>query len=76
MAMGANTPLYLAGRFISYQADWSQRFPFDVRLPAPAVRWTPGFPWPDYLTGLGLIDDWAWQARLTPQQAGDRHVAA
>jgi hypothetical protein len=76
LVMGANTPLYLAGRFAQFEADWAQRFPFDVRLPAPVVRWAPDFPWPAYLTTVGLIDDWGWQARLIPEQAGDKFVAA
>src|SRR5947209_6881965 len=76
LVSGANTPLDLAGRFTRFEADWSQRFAFDVRLPAPAVRWVPDFPWPSHLTALGLIDDWGWQARLNPEQAGDKHVAA
>jgi len=76
LVIGANTPLYLAGRFTRFETDWSQRFAFDVRLPAPAVRWVPDFPWPSHLTALGLIDDWGWQARLNPEQAGDKHVAA
>lgn len=76
LVMGANTPLYLAGRFAQFEAAWAQRFPFDVRLPAPAVCWAPDFPWPAYLTALGLIDDWAWQARLIPEPGGDKRVAA
>jgi len=76
LVMGANTPLYLAGRFAQFEADWAQRFPFDVRLPAPAVRWAPGFPWAAYLTAVGLIGEWGWQPRLIPEQAGDKFVAA
>jgi hypothetical protein len=76
LVIGTNTPLYLAGRFAQYESDWSRRFPFDVRLPQPAVRWVPDFPWPAYLTALGLIDDWGWRERLIPEQAGDKRVAA
>lgn len=78
LVIGSNTPLYLAGRFAEQpEVAWAERFGFDVRLPAPRVRWVPGFPWPAYLTALGLIDDdWAWRARLSPHEGGDKRVAA
>jgi hypothetical protein len=77
LVIGPNTPLYLAGRFgTEPAAAWAERFPFDVRMPAPPVGWVPSFPWPVHLTALGLIGDWAWQGRLTPEQGGDNRVAA
>lgn len=79
LVLGSNTPLYLAGRFASeVDADERarQRLPFDVRWPNPPVAWVQDFPWPDYVSALGLIDEWSWERRLTPVGGGDGRVAA
>ena len=79
LVIASNTPLYLAGRFASeIGADERarERLPFDVRWPNPPVSWVADFPWQDQLTALGLIQDWAWEHRLTPAAGGDVRVAA
>lgn len=79
LALAANTPLYLCGRFateVGADERAHQRFPFDARWPSPPVRWAPDFPWQDHLTGVGLIANWNWERRLTPAAGGDTHAAA